>query len=175
MADPMIDAEIAELRAGLVKPLVWRDLSAPNDPEFLAHHCYGSYTIRHDASFTLPWIVKPFPCAGSNFSSMEEAQAAAEAEHKSRMVRELDPAALLARLDAAEGALTRMTNNRDMWKGQCERQADSLMKLRVSGIALLEAARLVSAYGAQTGSQWVNLSAAIPQMSAALSIAKAEG
>lgn len=96
------DENLAEIKAGLVRSLVWRDLSAPNDPEFLAHHCYGSYTIRFDPTCMLPWIVKPFPCSGSNFASLPEAQEAAEVEHKSRMARDLDPSSLLARLERAE-------------------------------------------------------------------------
>lgn len=45
-----------------------------------------------------------------------------------------DAAALLrsqaARIAELEKAIERMTNNRDMWKGQCERQAAELARMR---------------------------------------------
>lgn len=65
----------------------------------------------------------------------QEAESLAEwLEGVSEAISARRAAALLrsqaARIAELEKAIERMTNNRDMWKGQCERQAAELARMR---------------------------------------------
>lgn len=64
-----------------VRPLEWRDMTYDDVPEFLAHHSFGSYTIKFEADFSWPWIVRPFCTPQSNYQTLEEAKADCEAHY----------------------------------------------------------------------------------------------
>lgn len=66
--------------------------------------------------------------------AQEAASLAEWLEGVSEAISAREAAALLrsqaARIAELEKAIERMTNNRDMWKGQCERQAAELARMR---------------------------------------------
>jgi len=75
-----------------VRPIDWRDHTYADVPEFIGHHAFGSFTVKFDQSYTLPWTLKPYVPAGSNFATLDEAKAAAQADYEARILSALTPA-----------------------------------------------------------------------------------
>lgn len=90
IAAPDADAqaqEIARLRAGpYVKPLEWRDLTYGMQPHWTANHSFGSIDIRQEGEdLEWRWVVRPFIGGRSNWPTLEEAKADAEADYRARV------------------------------------------------------------------------------------------
>ena len=81
--------EIARLKATVtvdVKPLEWRDLTYGMRPHWTANHPFGSIDIRQeDEDLEWRWVVRPFIGGRSNWPTLEEAKADAEADYRARV------------------------------------------------------------------------------------------
>jgi len=81
-----------------VKALEWRDESHHDgeggvDWWMQADTPFGAITLTHNSRHTLPWLLEPFrPGLSSNFSTQDEAKAAAQADYEQRILSTLETA-----------------------------------------------------------------------------------
>ena len=52
-----------------VRPLDWRDHTYNEVPEFWAPHAFGSFSIKFEDRFDLPWVLRP---AGKRFFLVDQ-------------------------------------------------------------------------------------------------------
>lgn len=108
-----------------VKALEWRDESHHDgeggvDWWMQADTPFGAITLTHNSRHTLPWLLEPFrPGLSSNFSTQDEAKAAAQADYEARILSTHEPApATVTEVLRAETTAEHLA--RDMVRGVCQ-------------------------------------------------------
>lgn len=65
-----------------VKVLEWKDLSYKGELDLIAHTPFHTYQITKDDTCEWPFILRPFVSGQSNYTSMADAKAAAQADYE---------------------------------------------------------------------------------------------
>ena len=115
-----------------VKALEWRDESHHDgeggvDWWMQADTPFGAITLTHNSRHTLPWLLEPFrPGLSSNFSTQDEAKAAAQADYEARILSTHEPApATVTEVLRAETTAEHLA--RDMREGRFPERSEPLM------------------------------------------------
>jgi hypothetical protein len=72
-----------------VKPLRWLDVGTPSELDLIAHTPFDTFHISRDDTCEWPIVLRPFITSQSNYQTVEEAKAAAEAEFERRILSAL--------------------------------------------------------------------------------------
>jgi hypothetical protein len=72
-----------------VKPLRWLDVGTPSELDLIAHTPFDTFQISRDDTCEWPIVLRPFITSQSNYQTVEEAKAAAEAEFERRILSTL--------------------------------------------------------------------------------------
>jgi hypothetical protein len=68
-----------------VKGLKWKDLSYKGELDLIAHTPFHTYHITKDDTCEWPFILRPFVSGQSNYTSIADAKATAQADYEQRV------------------------------------------------------------------------------------------